>query len=224
MEPIVERLTPPVKVYVVTSAVLYFFYVMVRAARPFMDAHLRVGPGLFSGEVWQPLTSLFFPDDPLGFILNTIGIWFMGPLMEKVQGRRQAVALFLSAGILANLAQAFLGRGAGISTTGASHALLALFVAYGRIFGRMETPVLGGLYLQARTLGIIFVVLGVLSAVFQRSPALLAGVLTATLVGYLAGKPGGFADTWQAFKARRQRRRYRVIEGGGGRPKKKYLN
>jgi hypothetical protein len=109
-------------------------------------------------------------------------------------------------------------------TTGSSHALLALFVAYGRIFGRTETPVLGGLYLQARTFAIVFVVLGVLSAVFQRSVPLLAGVLTASAIGYAGGKPGGFAETWQGLKARRLRRRYRVIEGGAGRPRKKYLN
>jgi membrane associated rhomboid family serine protease len=224
-QPIVERLTPTVKAFVVTSTVVYFFYVLVPAARPFMDAHLAVGPGLFRGEVWQPLTSLFFPGDVLGFIFNTIGIWFMGPLLERVQGTRQAVALFLSAGILSNLAQAGVAQSSGgMMTTGSSHALLALFVAYGRIFGRTETPVLGGLYLQARTFAIVFVVLGVLSAVFARSLPLLAGVLTAAAIGYAGGKPGGFAETWQAFKARSVRRRYRVIEGGGGRPKKKYLN
>jgi len=48
--------------------------------------------------------------------------------------------------------------------------------------------------------------------------------LTASLVGYLAAAPGGLGELWAAMKVRRLRRRYRVIEGGAGRPPKNYMN
>jgi len=222
-EPIISRLTPKVKVYVVASTLIYLFYVMVPAARSFMETHLALGPRLFSGEVWQPVTALFFYSDFLGFLLNTIGIWFMGPLLERVQGTRSATALFFVSGIAANLAEIGVSRGSAMVMSGSSNALLALFVAYGRIFGRTETQVIGGLFLQARTLAIVFVVWAVVACLVQGNIPALTGVLTTTAIGYAAGKPGGFADVWQAMKARRARRRYRVLEGGASR-KKKYLN
>ncbi|SRR6266540_567389 len=221
-EPIINRLTPTTKAFVVASGILYLFYVVVRPARELMIMHLAVGPRLLAGEVWQPFTALFFTPEFVGFILNTIGIWFMGPLLEKIQGTKQAVALFLVAGVGSNLVQVAIAPG--VLTWGSSDALLALFVAYGRIFGRTETPVWGALYMQARTLAIVFVGLAILGCIFQRSVPALAGVLTATLVGYVGGKPGGFAEAWASLRARRARRRYQVLEGGGGRAKKKYVN
>jgi membrane associated rhomboid family serine protease len=81
--PIAERLTPTVKALVVTQAVLYFFYALVKEARPVFEGHLAVGPGLFHGEVWQPLTALFIHFDFLGFVFDLIGLWFVGAFIER---------------------------------------------------------------------------------------------------------------------------------------------
>jgi membrane associated rhomboid family serine protease len=191
-----------------------------------MVAHLALGPGLFSGEIWQPVTSLFFHVDPLSFIFNLIGLWFVGATIERTQGRRRFIALFSTAGVLSNLAIAAvsqLSQRPAVST-GCSYAVLALFVAFGRVFGGAQTQVFGGLYLRARTLAIIFVVWAAVMNLVQGDWAGLAGTVVTTAVGYFVGAPGGLQEAWAALKARRHRRRYRVIEGGGGRPRKKYMN
>src|SRR6476661_8893228 len=103
-QPIAERLTPTIKILVIADALLFFFYVFVREARGFMEAHLAIGPGLLHGEPWQALTSLFVHFDPLGFIFNLIGLWFVGAFIERTQGTRRFVTLFFTAGILANVA------------------------------------------------------------------------------------------------------------------------
>jgi hypothetical protein len=54
--------------------------------------------------------------------------------------------------------------------------------------------------------------------------AALAATAVTTVAGYLLAAPGGFAQAWAGLKARRLRRRYRVLEGGARRPPKKYLN
>jgi membrane associated rhomboid family serine protease len=227
-QPIAERLTPAIKAFVIADAVIYALYVFVREARPPMMAHLALGPGLFSGELWQPMTSLFVHFDLLGFVFNLIGLWFVGAFIERTQGTRRFVTLFLTAGVVANLVLAGVNHlrpyRAGEISDGCSFAVLALFVAFGRIYGRAPAQVLGGLFLQARHLALIFVAWGVLASLLRADWGQLAATLTAAGVGYLGAAPGGLSEAWSALKVRRLRRRYRVIDGGAPRPSKKYWN
>ena len=90
-----------------------------------------------------------------------IGIWWVGASFERTQGTRRFLGVYLTAGVLANLAfglVAHLGYvQAGGIFAGGSLAVLALFVAFGRIFGRTPMPIIGGLTLQARTIAMIYV-------------------------------------------------------------------
>ena len=193
-DPINERLTPTIKAFVVANAFIYFFYVFVRQARPLMEAHLVLGPGFLAGEVWQVLTSLFVNLNPLGFFFNLVGLWFIGAMIEKIRGTRRFVMLFLGAGVLANLAIAAVWRlrsgGPPFYDDGCWNAVLALYVVFGRIHGRAQTRVFGGLYLQAQTLAIIFVVWAVANLA-RGDWGGLAGTAVASAVGYFGGAPGG---------------------------------
>jgi membrane associated rhomboid family serine protease len=234
-QPIAERLTPAIKAFVIADAIVYALYVFVRQARPAMMAHLALGPGLFSGELWQPVSSLFVHFDLLGFVFNLIGLWFVGAFIERTQGTRRFVTLFFAAGVLANLALAGVTHlrpfRAGDIFDGCSFAVLALFVAFGRIYGRAPAQVLGGLYLQARHLALIFVGWALLASLLRADWAQLVATVVASVVGYLGAAPGGLRQAWSALKVRRLRRRYRVIAGGAprpskgaGRPSKNYWN
>ncbi len=103
---------------------------------------------------------------------------------------------------------------------------MALFVAFGRIYNRTLTSIFGAFTVQARYIAMAFVGWSVVLAL--AGPAVnwssLAAIATATLIGYLGAAPGGFEGLWDALKVRRLRRRYRVIEGGAGRPPKDYMN
>jgi membrane associated rhomboid family serine protease len=227
-QPIADRLTPAVKAFVIADAVIYALYVFVAQIRPAMMAHLALGPGLFAGELWQPVTALFVHFDLLGFVFNLIGLWFVGAFIERTQGTRRFVTLFLASGVLANLTLAGVNHlsafRAGNVFDGCSFAVLAMFVAFGRIYGRAPAQVLGGLYLQARHLALIFVAWGILASLLRADWAQLAATLVTAGVGYLGAAPGGLSEAWNAIKARRLRRRYRVIDGGAPRPSKKYWN
>jgi membrane associated rhomboid family serine protease len=227
-EPIIERLTPTIKALVLVNVVVYVFYVFARPARSFMVAHLGLGPGLFAGEIWQPVTALFFHTSLL-FVLNIIGLWFVGAALEKMRGTRPFLALFLGSGVLANLAIAGVSHlrafeADQIRTEGCSYAVLALFVAFGRLLGRQQTRVLWNLFMPARTLAMVFVGLALLISLAQGDFGGVAGVLVASGAGYLGGGPGGLRELWLTLKSRRLRRRYRVYEGGRERPSKKYMN
>jgi membrane associated rhomboid family serine protease len=228
--PITDRLTPVIKGLILTMAVVYAVYVFIREARPLIETHLAIGTRLFRGEVWQPLTSMFVHVDPLLFVVDLVGIWFTGAQLERVQGTRRFLTMFFLAGVLSNLTIAGLSRlrMAGLDvdvafTTGSAFAVLAMFVAFGRIYDRTPTQILGGLVLQSRNMAIFFVGWFALAALFRQSWSELAATVVASAVGFLGAAPGGWDAIKKRLKVRRMRRRYRVLEGGN-RPTKKYLN
>jgi membrane associated rhomboid family serine protease len=219
IQPIAARLTPAVKALVVVNALLFFFFLFVQAARAPMIAHLALGPGFLRGELWQPVTALFFNFKPLDFIFDIIGLWFVGGSLESIQGTKRFVFLFLAGGVLANLAIGLVQFVSPIAPfAGCSLAVLAALVALGRIYGREQLRLFGSFTLQARVLALAFVVWGVVASLWPPpSWPLLAGTLVATAVGYLAAAPRGLRELYDIVRARRLRRRYRVLEGGASR-------
>jgi membrane associated rhomboid family serine protease len=230
-----DRLTPTVKTIVIADVAIYLFYVLVRQSRPFMESHLALGPRFFAGELWQPLTSLFVHLDFLGFLFTMIGLWFVGGFIEKTQGSRRCFGLFLAGGVLANLAIAGVYRLLGSAPVsyddGGSFGVVALFVAFARIFGREPVQLwLTNFAIQARYLVLILLGWQAAASLARGNWAALAGLAVAIVVGYFGAAPGGmtalrtfFAQARDVAKVRRLRRRFGVIEGGERRPKK-YVN
>jgi rhomboid protease GluP len=215
--PITERLTPAIKVLVIAQVAIYLFYVMVREARPLIERHLVVGPGLMHGEVWQPVTALFVHLDVLSLIFNLIGLWYVGAFIERTHGTRRFLQLFFVSGILAFVAVGLLlpFKSYGLAD-GCSYSVLALFVAFGRMYGRTPVQVFGALAMQARFLAIILVAWAVLADLTRGDWAGLAGTAVATAVGYVLVGGIGVGDLFAQLRTRRLRRRYRVLDGGGG--------
>ena len=109
--PIIERLTPTIKVLVVIQTVVYLFYAVVREIRPVVEAHLALGPGMImNGELWQPVTSMFVHLNALTFLFNMIGLWFVGAFLERSIGMRRFLVLFFTSGILAMVAMGLMMR------------------------------------------------------------------------------------------------------------------
>jgi membrane associated rhomboid family serine protease len=227
--PIIGRLTRAIKALLIAQVAIYAVFLLIRPLRPVMAAHLAVSSRLFAGEYWQLVTAIFLHLDPRSLLYSALGLWWAGSDVERAQGTRSMVALFLIAGILTNLALAVVSRsvwGEELPFGGASFAVLALFVAFGRIYNRTSTSLFGVFSVQARYIAIGFVGWDVIVALAGPMVdwASLAGIATATAVGYFGAAPGGFQGFWDALKIRRLRRRYRVIEGGAGRPPKNYMN
>jgi membrane associated rhomboid family serine protease len=216
--PITERLTPAVKALVLIQTVLYFFYVLVREIRPLFEAHLAVGPGMLHGELWQPLTAMFVNFNLLGFVFNLVGLWFVGAFIERTNGTRRFLQLFFTAGIAAFVVMGLVARlkpyGLG---EGCSYAVLALFVAFGRMYDRSPAQILGGFVMQARHLAMLLVGFQVMVDLARGDWASLAATLVASAIGFgLSG--GSFGDLLALMRARRLRRRYRVLDGGQSGP------
>jgi membrane associated rhomboid family serine protease len=212
--PIAERLTPTIKALVVIQTVVYLFYVLVREVRPLFEAHLALGPGMMRGELWQPFTAMFVHLNGLTFLFNLIGLWFVGAFIERTIGMRRFLTLFFVSGILAmaamGLVMPFKTYALG---EGCTYAVLALFVAFGRMYNRAPAQILGGLVMQARYLSLILVGFAVVVDLVRGDWASLAATLVASMAGFaLSGR--GLGDMMGLWRARRLRRRYRVLDGG----------
>jgi membrane associated rhomboid family serine protease len=222
-----SRMTPAIKVLVIAYAAIYLLYVFVRQVRPLVEEHLTVGPRMLH-EPWQPVTAMLVHVDFLTILFGLIGLWFVGEYIERTLGTRRFLVLFFGAGILANVATGLLVPRLGVRDVycGMAPAVLALFVAFGRIYGRNPTQILGNLYLKATHAAILFVGWAVVANLLARDVPGLAGTIVVTLVGYLLGSRGGLREAYDTFRARRLRQRYKVLDGGvptrakGGRSQK----
>ena len=235
--PLTDRLTPAIKVLVIANAVLFAFYIFVKEVRGPFTEHLALGPGFLGGKLWQPVTSLFVHFDVLGFIFNLIGLWFVGAFIERTTGTRKFLQLFLGAGVFANIAIAAVAHfsfyRAGSVFDGASYAVLALFVAFGRMYGRAPTQILGGLFMQARHLAMMLVAWSVIADLMRADWPGLAGSLTATAAGYfisggsfreIGDAVGGLSGSLRGGMRGRPSRRYKVLDGGQAPKRPNYWN
>jgi hypothetical protein len=76
------RMTGTVKALVLVYLVSYLFYVLTPNVRDFVDLHVALGPQLFMGELWQPLTSLLAPVHFFSFLFPFVGLWYVGGVIE----------------------------------------------------------------------------------------------------------------------------------------------
>ena len=219
-QPILARLTPPVRNLIIAITLGYFFFVLAPPAAPFVTAHLFVGPGLFRGEIWQPLTALFLHDRFTGWFFSVIGLWWVGAFVERTKGPRFFLALFFGAGVAANVVAAavsfVLSGGAGeVRSDGAGFALSATFVAFARIYGPRPAQIWGAFSMRADVFTWILIGFSLVIALVNRDGAGFAAELTAIVVAL--GATGGIKDLL-ALRRRTaraaQRSRYRVLDGG----------
>lgn len=225
MRPITDRLSPVIKFLVVSSLLIFLFYVFAPAnLRTFIALHLSLNPMVLAGDFWQPATALFIHTDPISFIFNMIGLWFVGADLERQLGTRRFLSMFFLIGIASHLVIVawMLGFGTPLGAAGCGASLIALFTAFGTLYDRTPVRFFGALVLEARTLTAIMMGFIVLMDIAQRAWGLLVSHLVAMLMGYVTvgGRGEGLKRLWSSAHAKRVRRRYQVLEGGrrGTRP------
>jgi len=88
--------------------------------------------------LWQLLTYIFLHDTRTIFhiLFNMITLYFFGPEIERMLGRRRFLFFYLAAGVFAGIAQCLIpgNRGPNNFVVGASGAIYAVLVAYALTF------------------------------------------------------------------------------------------
>jgi membrane associated rhomboid family serine protease len=215
VQSIAARLTPAVKVMMGVSIVLYFAYALVDAAKILIVGHLALGPDVWS-EPWQLLTSIFVQSSGQGLFFSLLGLWFIGGELERTQGTKRFLWLFLVFGVVANAVIALVAPFTRVHLhAGMNPALLALFVAFARIYGPVPVmPFLVGPTIKASWAAVFFILLSVLQALDLHDYADIAGIAAASLAAYVLSVPGGVRKLLGSLGRGGGRARYKVLDGG----------
>jgi membrane associated rhomboid family serine protease len=224
------RLSPVIKALLGANAVLYLVFLLVHEVQVPMLEHLAVSPDLRHGP-WQPLTAMFLHVQPggaglFGVLLDLLCLWSLGTSLEKKLGTRRFLTLFFASGVLANVATALLISvfGAHGLYAGPSSAILALFVAFARIYGPVPTQVLPTVVVKATHMALFFVAVALLMDLGNRDLPGVAATLVAITAGWLLAAPGGLAQLLRGLRLRALRQRYKVLDGGAPRRSRKDWN
>ena len=100
---------------------------------------------LMEGKIWLLITQMFVHADPLHFIFNGVGIYFIGKALLQLVTARQFLAIYLGAGLLGGIAySAFAGMtGEGyIPAVGASGCVYGLLCALAALMPQRAITVL----------------------------------------------------------------------------------
>ena len=91
------------------------------------------------GDWWRPVTAMFLHANLLHLVANIAGLWMFGGVIERTWGRWRMLAVFILAGVTANVASAWIG-GFDVSV-GASGGIFGLVAAFGVAAYRLRAPV-----------------------------------------------------------------------------------
>lgn len=89
--------------------------------------------GLEDGRWWQFVTHAFLHGNLLHLILNMVGLWVPGRIVERVMGSGRFVALYLFSAVAGGIAQ-MLFVGGNTMLVGASGAVCGVILAFTTIF------------------------------------------------------------------------------------------
>ncbi len=96
--------------------------------------------GLAKGMVWQFVTYQFVHAGFFHLLVNMLGLWFAGNILERILGPRRFVVYYLLCGIAGGLLQVAISPGSIV--VGASGAVCGLVAAFSTMFPQMPITAL----------------------------------------------------------------------------------
>jgi len=96
--------------------------------------------GLAGGAWWQLLSYAFLHGSPLHLLVNMVGLWFTGPLLEELLGGVCYLGLYGGGALAGGILQTLVSHGSVL--VGASGAVCALLVGFATLLPRLEITAL----------------------------------------------------------------------------------
>ncbi len=202
--------------------------------------HLALTPAsaVFELELWQVVTYAWLHDlqSPGHLIFNMLGLFFLGPSLEKRWGSRHFFWFWFNSCLIAGIVTVIAGIVApslfGGSVVGASGGVMALLAAYSLVMP--DAVILLAFILPIRARYIIWIAVGIDTVMFVSGGSRVAwqthmgGVLGAWLLITGNWRPRlawDRARLWLlGLSKRRKQQRLRVIKGGRSDDGPRYLN
>ena len=155
--------------------------------------------GISHGMLWQFVTHQFLHGSFFHLLVNMLGLWFAGRILENLFGGRRFLLFYLACGVCGGIFQLVLSPGPIL--IGASGAVCGVIAAFSALYPEM--PITALLFfvvpirMRAKWLGRIIVIL----SVFLILTRLMGDIGNAA---HLGGALAGYATVWLG-KQRRMR-------------------
>jgi membrane associated rhomboid family serine protease len=132
-----------VKTLIIINSVIFVITLLVRlnpAAASFFNTTFGLLPEYITTRfyIWQFLTAMFLHGNFFHLFFNMLGLFFFGPELEWLWGKRRFVSVYMVIGLLANLFSYLLGVHSQTITIGASGAVLGVVGAYAALYPNRE--------------------------------------------------------------------------------------
>ena len=205
------RLTPVVKSLLIANVAVFFggiifFSKAVLVNTPngpipvnILDKWFSVFPVSYTWilQPWRLITYQFLHGGPIHILFNMLGLFFLGPTLERHWGGKHFLTFYLSCGVAGALFYVLLvltGTLVALPMVGASGAILGLLAACAILFPQFVVFLLV-FPVPIRTAAIILTLLYLASLIMRGQNA---GGDAAHLAGMAAGAAYVFSESWRA--------------------------
>jgi membrane associated rhomboid family serine protease len=131
-----------VKALIAINALIFVIMEVSPTFGDFADRVLGLSEGgLKRGMIWQFATYQFVHAGLLHLVVNMLGLWFSGNILERIMGPRKFVIFYLACGIVGGVVQLVLVPGPMV-VVGASGAVCGLIAAFSTMFPQMPITAL----------------------------------------------------------------------------------
>lgn len=104
-----------------------------------LNAWMAVSPYSLAYAPWQLVTAMFAHGSLDHLAMNMISLWWLGTLLEKMQGTVRFAIVYFISGILGNLVFALIGGGFAVGASGAIFGLLGAVAVL--LYRQRQSPV-----------------------------------------------------------------------------------
>jgi membrane associated rhomboid family serine protease len=208
------RLTPMVKLLLIANVAVHFIQVL--GAHVFLTDWFSVCPASFlmAIQLWRLITYQFLHGSFMHILFNMLGLYFLGPTLERHWGSKRFLMFYLGCGVAGGLfytllvAVHFLPA---VPMIGASGAILGMLAACAILFPNFVVFI----FLFPVPIRVAAVALTVIYVLAVLSRATNAGGDAAHLAGMAAGAAYVFSEGWRErikFQIRSSTRKRKIAD------------
>ena len=93
-----------------------------------LSDYMAVGPDALQARPWTLVTAMFAHGSLMHLLFNMISLWYMGSMLESMQGTPRFALLYFASGIVGNLAFSLFAGGYAVGASGAIFGLMGAFI------------------------------------------------------------------------------------------------
>jgi membrane associated rhomboid family serine protease len=177
-------------------------------------------------RLWQLLVAPLINVNGITLLFDGLMLWLFVPALERWWGTQRFLKFFAATSFTAAVASALVGlmTHPDLPASGVSPFIYASIAAFGVLYAEQQVALFGVIQMKGKSLAIGMTVVIVLVTVLDRNWVRGSGTLAAMALAWLI--TSGFAPNLMMLKLRRWwlKRRYKVLDGGKGKDKQKYIN